>query len=161
MANQPHLSRSETILPRILIFGVVIAVGLYLFSQTKDVRILDTRLFYTPEEALLYFRALDPFLRSKVVHISVVDAVIFVPAYGVLLWWLTKSFSLGKLGKRLFLLTVFADTLENALILTAVTLISPPGWTLLTLLSIATPLKWGSLAAWILWFLVRVIKSSL
>jgi hypothetical protein len=157
----PTTSIAETIFPRILIPGVVIAVGLYLMSISSGVPILDTRLFYTPEEALLYFRGLDSYTREAVLKVSMVDMVFFVPAYGLQLWWFSRSFNLGKVGMKLLITALLADTFENVLILTAVTLISPPSWALVTLLSIMTPLKWAAIGAWGIWFVIKVLTTTL
>lgn len=131
----------------------VITLGFYLFSQNLNV--LDSRLFYTPEEALRYFQSLDLQLREKIVKFSMIDAVLFVPIYGITLWTLTKRFQLGLFGSRLLTTLIAADTLENILILVAITNVTPPGWPLLTLLSLTTPLKWGALIAWTGCFLIK------
>jgi len=149
--------RSETMWPRILMPLMVFGIGWYLLSQAKNTPVLDTRLFYFPEEALRYFTALDSSTRERVVRFSMIDAMFFVPAYGITLWVLSKSFRLGKPSSQLLLTLVLADTLENILIAAAATMITAPGWPLLILLSLTTPLKWTALGAWFVYFLTKVL----
>lgn len=77
--------------------------------------ILDTKLFYTQEEAMAYFTNLGSSGTENYKLIALLDLFVYIPAYTWLLWLLAKKFLPEKYWLAAFVPALF-DVIETTVI---------------------------------------------
>lgn len=131
-------------------------VALLLLLSVGGRELLDTKFYYSPQDALAYFMTREPNDRPMFERVALVDLFLFIPAYGSLLFFLGRTLAGYFRLACMVLMTVLAtaDVVETTLVWAGLREIGwESGWST-SLLSAATPIKWSALVAWILVFLV-------
>lgn len=136
-----------------------ITVGALLLLTAGGRELLDAKLYYLPQDALAYFMTRDPAERPLLETIAFIDLFLFVPAYGSLLFLLTRRMKAPLLQTAGFVLTTVAltaDAVETSLVWMGLREIGWESGRLTATLSVASPLKWAALGLWILVFVLNV-----
>jgi len=125
----------------ILLVGVSVLL-MYLGAN----QILDTKLYYSHEEALGYFSALTSAQTENYKLIALLDLFVYIPAYTWLLFLVGRRFLPDKYLLLIFIPTVF-DIVETSVIYLFISgiLSGFPSWT-----GYVTSIKWISGAAIVL-----------
>lgn len=101
--------RSEIIAAILL----VLASALLMYMGAN--KILDTKLYYSQEDAITYFNLLDTSAIENYRLIALLDLFVYIPAYTWLLLLLAKRFLPDKYWFRMFIPAAF-DVVETSVI---------------------------------------------
>ncbi|MCK5153913.1 MAG: hypothetical protein KAQ93_06095 [Spirochaetales bacterium] len=144
---QVFISRIIKIRTFILLTGLIILINTLIFPllNTQGVKLLDTRFYYSHEEAANYVLQLEQNekLKSQFMHgtVDIIYPVIYTLLLSCIIFYLNGSIRLISLP----LLVLAADLLENLSII-LILIISRQNifyTTFSTAASIATPVKWS------------------
>jgi hypothetical protein len=139
---------SRYLSPIFLSLYATIFVAAALLFLSDGLRLLDTRFYYPPQEALAFFYE-NPASVERLRWIALVDLLLFIPAYSSLLYQWSQRGSSFRLALLIALsVAIAADCTETILIWIG---LGGHGWesgALSSILSLATPLKWSALALW-------------